>query len=303
MHAFNGWITVGMAHFGCRRYIRRAVDSLLAQTYPWVRVVVVNDADPNAPWPELADIQDPRLVRFDLPRNGGSYFCLELVRLSSPDPYFMMQDADDWADPDRAGDLLAQLLSARADLAVSAQPQFTEDELGHSRLLDVRWASTTTQDGDEPFVVRPALTPRFRYRVPHHGLARMDSLAKIGGYYGGFRVGWDTYLTNIIMMIGSVTWTPRPLYFRLIRGESLTHSDETGVRSEYARGVSRCLHRLYEDCYGLREAHMAGRLDRGEFESGLRRLSQRYVSPEDRQDLDAQAERLRAQLAGGARYG
>src|SRR5437588_10894426 len=64
-------VTACIPYFQTRRYIRRAVESLLKQTYHNLTVVVVNDGDPEPPWRELADINDRRLVRVSLPYNFG----------------------------------------------------------------------------------------------------------------------------------------------------------------------------------------------------------------------------------------
>ena len=58
------FITVSIAYFRCRLFIAAAVESVLSQTYPNLRVVVVNDGDESAPWSALTHIDDPRLVRF-----------------------------------------------------------------------------------------------------------------------------------------------------------------------------------------------------------------------------------------------
>ena len=59
-------VTASLPYFNARGYIRRAVESLLAQSHSNITVVVVCDGDPRPPWPELAHIRDPRLVQFAL---------------------------------------------------------------------------------------------------------------------------------------------------------------------------------------------------------------------------------------------
>lgn len=76
-------ITVSMPFYGTHKYVRQAVDSVLAQTYKNLKLVVVNDGDPEPPWKLLEDIDDPRLVRFDSGINRGPYFCHEIVRRCS----------------------------------------------------------------------------------------------------------------------------------------------------------------------------------------------------------------------------
>src|SRR5262245_6669645 len=101
-------VTVVITHYQCRAYIRQAVESILNQTHANLTLVVVNDGDPDPPWPELAHIGDRRLVRFDLSRNYGLYFAIQVVLAATDAPFFAVQDADDWSDPPRIARLLAQ---------------------------------------------------------------------------------------------------------------------------------------------------------------------------------------------------
>src|SRR5207245_3871142 len=97
-------------YFRCEEYVKQAVCSLLAQTHKDIVVVVINDGDlETPPWPELSDITDPRLVRFDLAVNYGPYFALEICLRATKSPYFLIQDADDWSDLYRVEKLLYTL--------------------------------------------------------------------------------------------------------------------------------------------------------------------------------------------------
>jgi glycosyltransferase involved in cell wall biosynthesis len=289
---FAGWITACVAHYRCQRYVRRAVESLLNQTYPWIRIVVINDGDPATPWRELASITDPRLVRFNLKANRGTYFCLEVARRATPDPYFMMQDADDWAAPTRAADLLVSVLEDSADLAVSAQPLFCETSEGRPYEVGVRWARVSDSESAPPFTVHRHIDEQFKYRAPHHGLITSAALRRIGGYYGGFRVSWDTLLTNLILMTGSISWTPKPLYYRLVRLDSLTHSIETGTASGYASAVGQCLQSLYQHCYRAYRRYLLEEITRATLAKEITKICRRYVTQKDEQSLAFDARRL-----------
>ncbi len=60
--------------YGAIQLLRRAVDSILAQTHRNLTLLVINDGNPTPLWPALADIDDARLVRFDMDTNRGRYF-------------------------------------------------------------------------------------------------------------------------------------------------------------------------------------------------------------------------------------
>lgn len=290
---FVGWITACVAHYRCQRYVRRAVQSLLNQSYPWIRIVVINDGDPITPWGELASIADPRLQRFSLKVNRGGYFCYEVARRATPDPYFMMQDADDWAAPNRAEVLLARMLKDNSDLSVSAQPQFREATDGTPYQVGMRWDRIADENAAPNFTICKCIDENFIYRVPHAGLLRTAALRRIGGYYGGFRVGWDTLLTNVILMTGAISWTPEPLYYRLVRSDSLTHSRETGTESSYASFVNRCLRLIYHDCYDSYKYYLFGVITRGSLADRIATICHRYVTRGDDMILNSEARRLR----------
>lgn len=295
---FRGWVTACIPHFGCRRYVSRAVESLLAQTYPWIRIVVVNDGDPDPPWREVAHVRDPRLTRFELQSRMGPYFALELARQATPDPYFLVQDADDWSAPDRVWRLVDLLAEGKADFAVSAQPQFGEGPHGESRILSVRWDGFANGHRGGAFKIDIHPTPEYRLRVPHHGLFRSETLHRLGGYYGGHFIGSDKFLLNLLIMIGRVAWTPLPLYYRLMRETSLTYSRETGCNSIYHAGVERELAHDYQIAFRQYSAFREGAIDQSEFEVRLRELRQRRVDVRARRFLAAQVGRLRGVLEG-----
>jgi len=290
---FAGWITACVAHYRCHRYVRRAVESLLQQSYPWIRIVVINDGDPVPPWRELAHIRDPRLFKLDLKRNWGPYFCLEVARRATSDPFFLVQDADDWSAPVRAEMLLANLLADSTDFSVSALAQFAESPDLLPYHIGLLWdqvvpgaAAATLRGSNET-------ARKFVHVVPHHGLFRSSILQEIGGYYGGFRIRWDRVITNLVLMIGTVSWTPVPSYYWCRRSDSLTHSTSTGICSQYASAVAALVHPLYKECRREYLRFLKQDIDRLDLLQRIKRITARYVSGEDRRALDLHVQRLR----------
>ena len=230
------WVTACIPTFGCTEYLREAVMSLLNQTYPFVRVIVINDGDPEAPWPALAEIIDPRLVRFDLQENRGPYFALAIALEATHDQFFLVQDADDWSAPERVESLLRLLIRNGSIFACSTLAQFHKNE---AREVIV----------EKPlFWSRPSTTPEaeLRIRVPHHGLHRTEHVRRLGGYYGGFRFGYDEFLTNLLAMTGSISWTPDRLYWRRLRPTSLTRAPDTGMASPMRQSLRSEMRHLYQ---------------------------------------------------------
>jgi glycosyltransferase involved in cell wall biosynthesis len=283
-------------HFSCKTYIRQAVDSLLQQTHRDLTVVVANDGDSDPPWGELESIHDARLVRFELKRNHGPFFATSVVLRSIDAPYLLIQDADDWSDHQRISLLLAALERDQSDFAVSTQSLYVQTE-GALHLSGVRWtASSMDPSPAERFVVNPCLTPEYRYRAPHHGLFRSQALRDVGAYYAGFRLSYDRLLTNLMLMAGKVSHVPAPLYFRLIRAESITHSPTTSWNSEMGKHEFEIAQRFYGLCFEQYREHVAGRLSSDSLLSFMRETSKQHVVATDTAELDSEVERLRVLL-------
>lgn len=280
-------ITVSMPYFGCRPFLRRAVESILAQTHGDLTLIVLNDGEEPGPWDLLADIKDRRLVRFDLDANRGRYFADAVALSATSDRYFMVQDADDWSSLDRAALLYEVLRENNAGAAFSAINRYA--------------AGRPRQHSSPECLLAPPtqLTP-----IAHHfGLYQTRSLRAIGGYYGGFRFGYDTLIPGLLSLTSRLAYIDVPLYHHDLREGSLSTSRDTGMTSQARREVRDRLEVIYEKAYeGFREYVSGGRsLD--ELCELTAAAASAFVTAEDAHSLTAQSARLRAQLATRAAGG
>jgi glycosyltransferase involved in cell wall biosynthesis len=283
---FNPSVTACVPYFRCRKYIRRAVQSLLNQTYYDLKVIVVNDGDPTPPWDLLRDIHDHRLVRFDLHTNNGPYYASAVVLNATGSPYFLIQDADDWSDPRRTETLVRRLRRDGSDFAVS--DQFVQ---GH---LPGRGLQTSSVLWRVPLNLR--LTSQYMWRGPHHGLYRTKTLRALGGYYGGFRMSYDAFLINMVIMTGRISHVESPLYHRTVRLHSLTTSATTGMSSEYRRIVDLALAELYGKAFGWYQRYLAGEIDAVRLVRTIRGISGASISSQVAENLRRETDRLVALL-------
>ncbi|MBV8629694.1 MAG: glycosyltransferase family 2 protein [Silvibacterium sp.] len=299
----NLGITASVPYFNSRAYVRRAVECLLAQTHRKLTVVVVCDGDPCPPWPELAHIRDPRLIRFTLARNYGPYFAHQVVLGASESPYFLVHDADDWSPPARVSTLLRALIEDGSDLAFSAWQQYRADSDGYLQPDSIRWRrrmpgepAVAAPGGRELFLFDPLLDENFVNRASHHGVFRREALQRIGGYYAGFRMNYDTLLTNFLLMTGRISFIEEPLYQYVIRRDSLSHSPSTGARSSIRIMTRHQLAAMYREALEHYRAWMRGESSSVELNGRIRMLVGRFVTPELRQALQVETARLAAVL-------
>src|SRR5262249_13218614 len=153
-------------------------------------------------WNVLGHLRDPRLVRFSLASNRGPYFAHAVALLATPDPFYLMQDADDWSHPERLSILLDDIETEQAHASFSDVTMHHLRSTGRTVPSRLRWYSVVDFD----------LGPRYLHRAPHHALFRAEALRRIGGYYGGYRIGFDTLIMNLLLMTGKLSYVSLPLY-------------------------------------------------------------------------------------------
>lgn len=279
------WITACIPTYRCNHYLRLSVLSLLRQKYPYVRVVVINDGDPETPWSVLWDITDPRLVRFTLSERRGPYFAMNVALAASPDPLFLVQDADDWSAPDRVMQLLGQLEKDKSNYAYSMLAQFYDAPTRST--LPPRLFSDPAH---------PIIDPSFRLRIPHHGLFRSHVLRSLGGYYGGFPFGYDELLTNLVLMTGRVSRAQGLLYWRRVRATSLTRSPITGMASSMRKAMRSQMGAIYEEVYRDYLWHRSSRISGEDFVQRIRQRVQQRIPQRDWATTASYASKLRTAM-------
>jgi predicted O-methyltransferase YrrM len=220
-----------MPYRGCPDVIRRAVDAVLAQTHTDLTLIVVNDGDHDTPpWPALADITDPRLIRLHLPENRGRYHADAVTLAACRTPWWTVHDADDAADPRWLQVMLGAAARRRVDVVLTAQ-------IVHG----IRGATVVSP-------VRPWTGPDPQ-QITHHahmaGLWSVPWLRSVCGPHPEYQVGWDTVMTSMPFLVGRVRVVDTPLYHRHRRVGSLTASRDTGMRSAIRRAATSRSQRLW----------------------------------------------------------
>lgn len=279
-------VVVSIPYFGCGSYLVDTVESILEQTHRDLTLVVTNDADPEPPWDRLAHVDDPRLIRFDLGANRGRYFVDDVVLRAVDGDLFLVQDADDWSEPDRVRALLEELERHSCDAVISDVNVFCERPTADG--FSGPHTSRGRIERARP-LARP-VGPELRYLACHHGLFRRDSLLRLGGYFGGHLIGYDTFVMSLLLMTGRVGVVPRSLYHRRQRDGSLTTAPATGMRSPARREVRRSLSTLHRDLHALHQDRQ--QLGDDEFFDRLRRRCAREVAPALVAARDADVARL-----------
>lgn len=289
-------------------YIGRSVTSLLHQTHRDILVIVVNDGDRETPpWPILSAITDPRLIRFDLrTSHGGPFYANSVVLQATHANYFLVQEQDDWSEPQRVAELLDSLRTHKAQIATSGHYFHAEDHTGWQSSMGLRWhnpVNTPCQVCTDTLAckrcfVDDRLTDTMKLRAPHTSLFRTDILRSVGGYYCGFNLHYDTLIMNLVMTVGKLVHTPKPLYNRSMRPDSLTRRVATNQsRAEHAE-----MQQLYTQALRLYREYLAGHLTSSWLIAGIRQLTNARLSSGRWQELRRDAQTLKKLLSTKQTY-
>ncbi len=209
-------LLISLPYWKCQHLIRRAVDSILGQTFKDFTLVVVNDADPVGPWEALADIKDSRLIRFDLAENHGRYYADSVVLAAAKTDWFTVHDADDWSASTRLETLWAHRDGMEA---------VTDGWIRHH--LSGKVSRITPLE-------RPGLKMGIGLQHIAHqrGLWQVDGLRRIGGMHPAFRTSWDTGLMHFAYRFLNVATVGAQLYHQEKRKDGLTASLASGTGTE-----------------------------------------------------------------------
>jgi hypothetical protein len=112
-------VSVLVPTYNTRRYVREAVESLLAQTFVEHEILVIDDASTDASTEALEHLDDPRLRIVRHHRNHGLSGARNTGLALARGDYIALLDADDVARPRRL-ERQAALLDARPEVGVVA---------------------------------------------------------------------------------------------------------------------------------------------------------------------------------------
>lgn len=205
-------------HFKCEEWLPDCLESLLEQTRPPDRIIVVDDAS-AAPPSEIVG-RYPGVTLLATERNVGPYRIVQQVIDETRADVYMFQDADDWSAPER----LETQLQAAAD---------TGAELVGSHYCMVHCAARHCRAKYFPEDVNDAVA-----RIPTwHALQHPSSIVsrhlldRIGGFATGMRFSGDTEMLRRAAFVARVHNVQQVLYYRRDRDGSLTGSEDTGLQS------------------------------------------------------------------------
>ncbi len=129
-------VGIGMPVYNGEKYLRAALDSLLAQTFTDFELIISDNAstDDTQTICEEYTLRDARIRYFRQPVNKGASWNFRFVLDQSGSEYFMWAAADDWRFPKFIGDAMSSYQTDSSLLCVQGNIDFIAEKHSVFRL-------------------------------------------------------------------------------------------------------------------------------------------------------------------------
>lgn len=171
-------VSIGMPAYNGAKFMRNALDTLLAQEYRSFELIISDNCSSDGTW-EISKEYAARDSRIILTRNhkniGMAQNFLKVLRMARGQ-YFMWAQVDDFWEPDFVGVLVMELdRHPEACVAMSAVRLYRE---GATDIREVRFTGTRDPNNKTYRQMLNALASRDKYNYFLLGLFRRDILEK-----------------------------------------------------------------------------------------------------------------------------
>ena len=218
--------------FNARPYLGEAIQSVLAQRYTPIELLLVDDASSDGSADSVTGLiaghENIRLVR--LSRNGGQAAARNVALRAARGEFVTFLDADDVMLPDRIAFQVEYLLThPEVDIVIPAAEYMVEPDV------------------EPPDWLRQHPMAN-RRRNPMTMLARRTIFDRFGLFDPSYRVGEDTaWLLRVAARGVVIAWVDRILTRRRFHGANLTYRTE-----DMRKAIERTVLQLVRDRVGER---------------------------------------------------
>ncbi|MBM6583909.1 glycosyltransferase family 2 protein [Microvirga sp. BT689] len=180
-------VTVVMTAYNAEATIGAAIRSVLAQSYPHLRLVVVDDASTDKTRAIVSAFaqEDRRVVLLDNDANRGTYWAKNRALSQFASDYYTFHDSDDWMHPERIAAHVAHM-QQNPKCVASLSQWLRISESGHVMLRRRFGAGSASYTGTNPaslFITREVIN-RIGYFDAIRAAADSEYTYRIGRVFG-----------------------------------------------------------------------------------------------------------------------
>lgn len=226
-------VSLVMAVYNGEAYLKETIDSMLAQTYSDLEIIIVNDGSTDSTSIILNKIKDSRVRLIELASNSGVANALNIAIEQAQGDWIAIHDSDDISLPNRIEEQVNHLINNPQLIATGSFVECFTDidakEINIARIKNLQNYKnsiiTSAQIKAELFKGCPLI----------HGslLMSKEAFYKVGKYDTGYRIASDYDLLMRLAAVGPIENTTKVLYKYRVSLNSLSNSDVKETSNEF----------------------------------------------------------------------
>lgn len=194
-------VSIVFTSYNHKKYLKQAVDSLLAQTFKEFELIIIDDCSTDGSQEILKSYTDPRIRLYLNEENSGSYVISTNYGASFANaPYIVFAQCDDWAEPNQIEILLNAIETKQVGVAFSCSNLVDESGKKLKEDFDVREDlfkrshsvdSVILKDNAFIFLMNSCIIPNLSAAI-----IRRDLFENLKGFSNKYTVlaDWDFWL-------------------------------------------------------------------------------------------------------------
>jgi glycosyltransferase involved in cell wall biosynthesis len=160
-------VSVCIPAYNCEKYVGEAIRSVLAQSYPAIEIVVVDDGSTDGTLNAIEAIDDKRIKSINS-TNRGAAAARNLAYQNSTGEYIIFFDADDLLSVDFIAQQMSRMDGRKDAIVLSGWGRFYNDDLStfkkeeipYSEMRLTDWINTYWYQGNPMTAPGRSLIPR-----------------------------------------------------------------------------------------------------------------------------------------------
>ncbi len=239
-------VSVLIPVYNCEKYVSKAIESILNQSYSNMEVLILNDGSTDGSDAIIKKYSDQRIKYISFSDNTKKIGIVNHALSVASGDLIAFQDADDWSDRSRIEKQVNSFSDKDLILA------FTGYSINETAKQAYNYRTTDTllrQEFHELAFLSPG---NYHPTVCATMMFKRHVLEKEKGYHSWFtgKVGEDIHLVYRIMKHGKAITIPQPLYFyNYNRPGSFTHEQTVEFKPELLYSYSALAKLIEQDIH------------------------------------------------------
>lgn len=232
-------VSMVMAVYNGEEYLGEAINSILAQTYQELEIIIVNDCSTDSTAKILEEINDVRVKIIHLAANGGAANALNTAIDRAEGDWIAIHDADDISLPNRIEEQVSYITSNPNVVAVGSLIEcIGENEEPDSKTIQMR----KLENSKNSIVTWKQIKEMLYLGSPlTHGsmFISKSAFTRIGGYDSQYKIAYDYDLYMRLAHIGHIENVPKVLYKYRILNNSLSNKNLLETSNEFLLALTK----------------------------------------------------------------